>query len=127
MAKKYLVNERHTSIIYFDDLILSFLLSKLIFEYTSCHWSIAFVVFLILYVGFLFLFLTFRIFRYVASILFSLFYAFIVGYIFHLSDEVNPYTPAIVFGILAFLLSLFLHKDHFDFLNDSEYIEYDKF
>jgi hypothetical protein len=60
-------------------------------------------------------------------VLFSFVYGGFFAVIGMYADKENPTTPAAVFGILAFLISLFLHKDHFDFLKGAKTIEYDKY
>ncbi len=127
MAKKYVFYKRKTAIIFTDCLLFSAGLSICGVYYLEYHWSLGIVSFLGLLYGFFYAFWSFRIFRYIMSFLFSLLYGGICALIGTAIDKENPTTPALVFGILAFAISIFLHKDHFDFLKDAKYYEYDRY
>lgn len=127
MARRYLFYRRKTAIIYTDILLFSVGMSVwgvYIFKY---HWSIAIVTLIGLVLGVNYLFFSNKIFRYVFSVLFSLLYGGIAAIIGAYLDKDNPTTPALVLGVLAFLISLYLHKDHFDFLGNSKTVEYDRY
>jgi hypothetical protein len=59
------------------------------------------------------LFFKLRAFRYIFTILFSIFWGFLC-YVFVHSASISSYTPWVGF-VLALLISLYLHKDFFDF------------
>ena len=124
---KYLFYRRKTAIIFTDIALFSIGFSiwgVLSYKY---HWSIGIVTFLILFFATNYLFFSNRIFRYLFSIVFSAVYgAFFYAIGYYVVKE-NPTTPAMIFGVLAFLISLWLHKDHFDFLKGAKTIEYDKY
>ena len=127
MARKHLFYKRKTSVIFTDCLLFAAGLSIFGVYYFKYHWSIGIVTFIILLYGFFYSFFRFRIFRYVMSVVFSLFYGGVFAFIGAAIDKKNPTTPALVFGILAFAISLYLHKDHFSFLKDAKYHEYDRY
>lgn len=127
MAGKYLFYKRKTAIIFADCILFSTGLSICGVYYFKYHWSLGIVTFLGLLFGFFHAFFAFRIFRYIMSVIFSLLYGGIFALIGAAIDKENPTTPALVFGILAFAISIFLHKDHFDFLKGAKYYEYDKY
>ncbi|MBP8782376.1 MAG: hypothetical protein KBH03_07020 [Paludibacteraceae bacterium] len=127
MSRKIVLYKRKTAIIFTDCLLFSLGLSIYGVSFFKYHWSIGVVTFIGLLLGFFYSFFSFRIFRYVMSIVFSLLYAGIFAFIGASIDKENSTTPAIVFGILAFTISLYLHKDHFSFLKGAKYYEYDKY
>lgn len=127
MARKYLFYRRKTAIIFTDTLLFAGGLSIAGVYYFKYHWSIAIITFLGLLFGFYYAFFANRIIRYIFSILFSLFYGGVFALIGAALDKENPITPSLIFGILAFLISLYLHKDHFDFLKGAKYYEYDRY
>lgn len=127
MARKYILYKRKSAIIFTDIIIFAVSLSILGICYFNYHWSIGLITLIALYVLTFYLFFLNKIFRYVFSLLSSLVYGSLFAILDYLIDKENPTTPALVFGILTFLISLFLHKDHFDFIKGSKFIEYDKY
>ena len=123
----YFFYKRKTAIIFTDALILSVGLSIWGYYTFKYNWSVSIVTFLILFFGTNYVFFSSKIFRYIFSIIFSLFYALIFAAIGAYIDKENPTMPSAIFGILAFLISLFLHKDHFDFLKGAKPIEYENY
>ncbi|MEZ5013592.1 MAG: hypothetical protein R2794_04810 [Chitinophagales bacterium] len=74
MARKYIFYKRKTAIIFTDCLLFAAALS--IYEVFSFkyHWSLGIMTFLGLLFGFSYAFFTFRIFRYIMSVIFSILY-----------------------------------------------------
>ncbi len=126
MAKR-LFYKRKTAIIYADCFFSAAVLVIYSLYYFKYHWSIALIAFIVLYFAFFFAFFFSRIVRYTLTFLFSAFYGGLFAFIGTLLDRENPLAPALVFGILAFLISIYLHKDHFDFLKGVKVYEYDKY
>jgi purine-cytosine permease-like protein len=124
---KYIVHKRINSIIFTDVTIFAAGLSIYGITNFKYHWSYGIVTFLALFFGALYLFFINKIFRYIFSILFSLIYGLLFAFLGSYTDKQNPTTPAAIFGILAFVISLFFHKDHFNFIKDAKSIEYDNY
>jgi hypothetical protein len=124
MAAKYIIRKRRNKILYTETLIVAVIIGFVSIKYYQVHPAIALVIALAAWFLLMSLFFANRIFRYSFSILFSIIWglvAFIIGQFVEKSSD----TTAWVFGILAFGFSLFEHKQHFSFLKDSEYYEYE--
>ena len=127
MTKKYLFYKRKTAIIFTDTILFAAGLSIWSLLYFKYNWSFSIVSFLVLFFGFYYAFFLNRIIRYIFSIFFSILYGLVAAAIGAAIGKEDPIIPSIIFGVLAFLISLYLHKDHFDFLKNSKHYEYDRY
>lgn len=126
MARRYIIHKRQTSIIFFEGLVTSLLIVSFIWNAFKPNIILSIILFLAIYFGFIALFFVSRTLRYLISTLFSICYGFVVFQLckkFDLNSEVT----GVIAGILTYFISIYLHKDHFDFLSKSKYVEYDRY
>jgi ABC-type uncharacterized transport system permease subunit len=126
MARRYIIHKRQTSIIFFEGLVTSSLIVGFTWNAFKINIVLSIILFLAIYFGFIALFFVSRTLRYLISTLFSICYGFVV---FQLCKKIdlNSEITGVIAGILTYFLSIFLHKDHFDFLSKSKYVEYDRY
>ena len=120
MGQNYTIRRQSNQIIYTETLILSGVLSGVVATWTEHHWSLCIFTFLLFVFVIINLFFKSKIFRYILTIGLSLMYA---GGAFALGFQLDT-TTGVVAGILALAISLYLHKSHFKFVENSEEIRY---
>lgn len=124
MSRGYRIVHRSNKIIYFETIIAAILLSIMLWKKIDYHWSLILVTFPVIAGLFICTFFRWTIWRYTITILFSMVYGLIAYYI---GSAVDPegITTSIVFAFIAYFTSLSMHKDHFDFIRNSDVIEYE--
>lgn len=124
MAAKYFIRKRQNKILYIEILIAAVVLCFFSIHYLQVHPAIGILIGIAAVLLFFFLFFANKIFRYLFSILFSTIWAtgaFLAGQ--YLEKTSN--TTAWVIAILAFVISLWAHKEHFSFLKGAKLYEYE--
>jgi hypothetical protein len=126
MARRYIIHKRQTSIIFFEGLVTSLIIVGFSYNSFKLNFVLAIILFLAIYFGFVALFFISRTLRYILSTLFSICYGFLA---FQLCKKVdlNSEVTGLIAGIITYFVSIYLHKDHFDFLSKGKYVEYDRY
>lgn len=125
MRSKYIIRKRQNAILYFEFFLASGIGAILLVIYLKLHAAIGLLIFIPTIFLLWYLFFTFRLFRYLFSILFSAGWsaaAFLAG---KAVDEKSA-TTAWVFAAIALLFAVWAHWDHFTFLKDAKLYEYEK-
>ena len=125
MTRKYIVRNRQNKILYFETFLTAGLLSLILWTHFKYNWSYMIITFGVFMFWFIYAFLKWRLFRYIVTVMFSMAYgiiAFVIGRII----ENDTVTAGVIFAFIAYFISIFAHKDHFDFLSNAKLIEYEK-
>jgi len=125
MAAKYIIRKRRNTILYVEFFIVALATSLLLFKYFKLHPAIAFLVAIASFFISAFLFFSKSIFRYLFSLLFSLAWAFIAFFTGHLLETKTDMT-AWTLALLAFVISIWAHRDHFKFIKEAQLFEYER-
>lgn len=125
MARRYIVRNRQNKILYFETLVTAGILSIILWSYFEYHWAYMIITFGIFMYIFIYAFFQWRLFRYIATVLFSMAYG-ILAYAFGREIDKESFTAGIIFALIAYFTSILAHKDHFDFLKNAELIQYEK-
>jgi ABC-type uncharacterized transport system permease subunit len=75
--------------------------------------------------GFFYAFFEWRLFRYIVTVLISMAFG-ILGYLIGRAIDHETFTAGVVFAFIFYFAVIGSHKDHFDFLRDAKYIEYER-
>lgn len=126
MTRRYIIHKRLTSIIFFEGLITSLIIVGYSWSIFKLNIVLAIILFLAIYFGFVSLFFVSRTSRYTISTLFSICYGFLAFQLCKKIDLNSEFT-GIIAGTITYFVSIFLHKDHFDFLSKGKYVEYDRY
>lgn len=124
MSTKYIIRKRQNTILYTEFFLAALATGIVAYSYYKLHPATA----LLVDIGSMFLlavlFFANSIFRYLFSILFSLGWA-LLAFVAGVSVETKSDTTTWVFAIIAFVMSLWAHKDHFNFIKQAEVYEYE--
>jgi hypothetical protein len=116
--------KRKTAIIFADLTVTAISVAAWAYFTLRFHWAIAIAMAIGSILLANYLFFTYRLFRYFLSVAFSLMYGLLASVIVISIDRTSPY---IIIGVVATVISLWLHKGHYDFLSGSKVVEYDKY
>ncbi|THF52993.1 hypothetical protein E6C50_01945 [Flavobacterium supellecticarium] len=122
MARIYKLVKRTNRIIYFETSLVAFVLTILLWKKMDHHWTFLLLTFPIFEIVFILTFFRVAFMRYLITILFSIIYGLIVYFIGRWLQQ-DGVTVSVVFSFLAYFYSLYLHKDHFDYIKNSDVVE----
>jgi len=125
MAKR-IYYKRHNRILNTESVIFSAIISGVLYSVLHVNWSICIISLIALPFIFFYLFFEFRLFRYLITVLFSIGWGLVFFGIGRAFDNEDP-TAAIVFSIVSYIASIYLHREQFDFINGAKIIEYDSY
>jgi hypothetical protein len=124
MKHKYVIQKRRNRILYGEFLVMGVFTAWYLIKTLHLHVVVGLIVTVAADWFFYFLFFRVRIFRWLVALAFSAGWGFLAFGIGQTIDRKSG-TTSIILGISAFIYLLWLHKDHFDFLKDSDIIEYE--
>lgn len=124
MSRGYRMVQRTNRIIYFETTLLAFILTIVLWKKLDHHWALMLITFPILIAFFSFTFFSWAVMRYVITIMFSMIYGLIAYYIGS-SLQSDGISVSVIFAFFAYFLSLSMHVDHFDFIKNSDEVEFE--
>ncbi|WP_410220778.1 hypothetical protein [Pedobacter sp.] len=124
MSRGYRVVQRTNRIIYFETFLLGVVLTIVLCKKLDHHWALTLVTFPVLTALISFSFFRWAIIRYVITIMFSMIYG-LLAYAIGGMLQTDGVSVSVIFAFFAYFLSLSFHKDHFDFIRNSDVIEYE--
>jgi len=124
VAHKYIIRKRQNTILYTELLLAPVIATFFFVIHFKLHFFIGFLIGIASIISFYVLFFWARIFRYLFSILFSIAWA-LGAVVLGLSFEKTANLPVWIFAALVFIISIWAHWNHFNFIKNSEFHEYE--
>ncbi|ODT54767.1 MAG: hypothetical protein ABS68_00955 [Niastella sp. SCN 39-18] len=122
MVRIYKLVKRSNRIIYFETSLVTLVLTILLWKQIDHHWTFMLITFPLFEIIFIRTFFRIAFMRYIITILFSIIYGLIVYFI---GRYIQPdgISVSVVFAFLTYFYSLLLHKDHFDYIKNSDVVK----
>lgn len=124
MRKEYIVVRKSSKLITLEGIATSIILSLLLFNAVKFHWAFLIIIIPILLYVILYGFFKVAALRYIMTLLFSMIYG-LAGYFIGSWFQSDGVSVAVVFAFAAYFISLYSHKDYFDFFTRADVIEYE--
>jgi hypothetical protein len=125
MSKKYILRKRENKILTTEFILASILIAIVSVKQFKLHPAIGIIIAIVALFAIVYLFVEFRFFRYLFTIVFSLFWAG-VGYLIGYFLDKSSIITSLVLSIVIFPFAIWLHWDHFDFMRKATVYEYER-